>query len=299
VTVSSTSAKIELDRIAAAFSMLGILLLAYCYFPTLKRTALICWTNDDYSHGLILPAVALYILWDKKGKFLRILEKSSTSEPLFARLRGITLLVFGLILFFAGQAGSSLFIRWVSFFPCVLGFGYLVAEKNVINFLAPLFLLNFMAKPLPDSLIPKLFGPFQVFAAKVSAWVLDALNVPVYLIGNIIEIPGMRLMVEEACSGMRSLMALLTVALIVVLLIEISHFAKIVIILSSILVALTLNVVRVASTGVLAYFVAPETATGFFHTFSGMIVFIIGLAILYSLGIFLNRFAWARPKAKQ
>ncbi len=101
--------------------------------------------------------------------------------------------------------------------------------------------------------------------------------------------PNMKLMVEEACSGMRSVMALLTLALIMIYFSSLNWLGKILLILSSLLLAIILNVFRVALTGVLAHFYDPEAATGFFHTFSGLIVFIVGLPVIFYLASFFSR----------
>jgi len=150
-------------------------------------------------------------------------------------------------------------------------------------------MLLLMAKPLPDSLVLRIFWPLQVLAARVSKEVLVILGVPTYIKGNVIEIPGMKLLVEEACSGMRSAMAMLTLAFIINYFVKINRFYQIVMVVFSLFVAVVLNVFRVATTGVLAHFYDPASATGFFHTFSGLIVFIIGLPLIYSFGALLEK----------
>lgn len=288
---------LESASVSYAVGLLCAVWFLVLYMPTLKEIASICWTDDDYSHGLILPFVALYILWDRRSYFRKnVLERQQAEfSTKSVSVYGALLLALGMLLFLIGSAANTLFIRWISFFPAASGFLYLLLGRHVANFLTPPLLLLYMAKPLPDSLVPKLFNPFQVEAAKISASVLDMLNVPVHLIGNIIEIPGMRLMVEEACSGMRSLMALLTVAIIVNALVNLSNTMKLAMVVLAVLIAVILNVVRVAMTGILAYFYDPDSATGFFHTFSGMVVFLIGLTLLYGIGTALSRCAWARP----
>jgi exosortase len=268
---------------------LPALLLFALFFPTLRDTAFICWEDEDYSHGLLLPFIAIYFVytnWDRIGpKFFDPTVRAGFS------LSGLLLLAAGMTIFLLGEIANLLYIRWFAFFPAAAGMLFLVfSPARAAPFIGPL-LLNFMAKPLPDSLVPKLFFPLQVMAAKVSARMLELLNVPVYLKGNIIEIPGMQLMVEEACSGLRSLMALLTVAFIVLYSIELPFIAKVVLVTSSVFIAIALNVVRVAATGVLAHFYDPKAATGFFHTFSGLVVFVIGLVVLFSFGVLLKRIA--------
>lgn len=273
--------------ILAALIPAGLLLALF--WSTLYETALICWHEEDYSHGVLLPFISGYFLytnWAQIKARLALPVRMNTFSDIGA---GVLVLALGMGMFLLGEVANLLFIRWLAFFIAASGTMFLVLGlKHSAPFLGPL-LLNFMAKPLPDSLVPKLFFPLQVMAARVSARVLELLNVPVYLKGNIIEIPGMQLMVEEACSGLRSLMALITVACIVLYSIELPLIAKLILLLSSVGIAILLNVVRVASTGVLAHFYDPKAATGFFHTFSGLVVFVIGLIILYYLGALLQR----------
>ena len=288
--MEESSAKLDPIDLALMGAAFGIVF--YLFYPTLKTIALICYNDDDYSHGLLLPVVAVYMIWDNRDKIISRFRKSGVlsgteQEPAENEYRLAApafLLLLGLVLFFIGEVSGISFTSWLAFFPCILSVIFLVFGRSTTLSLSPAVLLLFMAKPLPDSFVVRLFWPLQVFAAKVSAATLAALNVPVHLSGNIIEIPAMKLLVEEACSGMRSCMALLTLALIVVYFVEMSWLSRFAMIVVAIAVAVVLNVFRVALTGILAHFYDPEAATGFFHTFSGLIVFIVGLPILYYCG---------------
>ncbi|MFN8388671.1 MAG: exosortase/archaeosortase family protein [Bdellovibrionota bacterium] len=279
-----------------AFACVPLAVLFYLYFPTLREIAEICWNNEDYSHGILLPFISAYFIWNDWPLIRRRIEAAALDVPRLS-ISGLLLLIVGLLIFVLGEIGNLMFIRWLSLFPALIGTLFLILGTGAAKpFVAPL-LINFMAKPLPDSLIPKFFFPLQVLAARVSARTLEFFGVPVYLKGNIIEIPGMQLMVEEACSGLRSLMALLTVALIVIYSVELPIYAKLLLLFGSVFIAIFLNVVRVASTGLLAHFYDPRAATGFFHTFSGMVVFVLGLVILYAFGRLLHRLTGNREKS--
>lgn len=262
---------------------INLLIFLGLYYQTIKETALICWNNDDYSHGIILPLITIYLIKQN----LPLIKKEN--KPEIFSVAGLILLIIGLLILLVGSLTDLLYLRWISLFITLTGLIYLNLSKEVAKQIITPLLLIFMAKPLPDSLIPKLFFPLQVLAAKISYRVLDLLEVPVHLKGNIIEIPGMQLMVEEACSGMRSLIALLTVATIVVSSMELKLLQKLLILALSIIIAIVLNIFRVATTGLLAQFVSHSAASGFFHTFSGLIVFIIGLIILSSFANFLTK----------
>lgn len=276
------------QRHALLTGLLLVTAIGAVFARTLTEIALICWNEEDYSHGVLLPFIGLYFLYERRADLKRYLLTTDRSEAPFSGM-GALLLVVGLLIFYFGSVSNLSYIRWVSFFPTALGATFLFFGTAIAPYVTTPILLNFMAKPIPDSLVPKLFFPLQVLAAKISAFVLEVLNVPIYVAGNIIEIPHMTLMVEEACSGMRSVFALLTVAIIVLYAVQMSFFYKVLVFICALITAIALNVVRVAATGVLAHFYDPETARGFFHTFAGMVVFMVGLAILYVVGSFFSR----------
>ena len=287
---SSATRSSYLDRGLAGATFLLILAL---FFPTLREIALICWNDDDYSHGLLLPFVAAYMVWDQREiiseKLRRAQERPDAEKRETRWILPLLLLLGGLFLFFVGAASGISYASWFAFFPTTVAALYLIFGHTAGLILAPPVLLIFMAKPLPDSLVVRVFWPLQVFAAKVSARSLELFDVPVALTGNIIEIPAMKLLVEEACSGMRSVMALVTLSLIVIYFIELRAVSKFALVMISVCVAVVLNICRVAMTGFLAHFFDPATASGFFHTFSGLIVFIVALPILYFFGIVLTK----------
>ncbi len=278
---------------AYALVALPVGLLLFLYGETLFQIAAICWQDEDYSHGLLLPFITAYLIWERRRELTVLIEEQRSRR---LRISWVTfpLLAMGIVIYLIGEASGSLFASWFSLFPTLMAALLLLFGTTVGSALLLPVLLNFMAKPLPDSLVPRLFHPFQVIAARVSAKVLELLDVPVHLFGNIIEIPHMRLLVEEACSGMRSLMALLTVAFILAYLVPRRRAGTVVLIICSIVVALGLNIFRVAATGILAHFYDPKAATGFFHSFSGLIVFILGLIILFLFGKVLDRFQWSQ-----
>lgn len=268
------------------FAMPAVAVLAVMYGPTIRETAEICWTTEDYSHGLLLPWMSLYFIWSDLPK----IREHFTTAPRNFSWSGLLLLAAGMGLFLLGALASLHFLKWLAFFPSLLGVLFLFFSRQAVTPLVIPIVLNFMAKPLPDAMVPKLFFPLQVLAARVSASVLELLDVPVYLRGNVIEIPGMQLMVEEACSGLRSMMALITVALVVLYTVPLRWYGQLLLLTLSVGVAILLNVVRVASTGLLAHSVDPAAASGFFHTFSGLVTFVLGLGILFSLAKLLARY---------
>ena len=281
--------KNNLSLLDIILALVIFIFLSIIYFEPLKSIAIICWNDDDYSHGLILPLVMLYMWWDRRAEILERISKAASFNTIWENIVFYLLFLVGILILALSFASNLSFFSWVSFFPLVSGLvGLCLGRSFFYDFIGP-FLLLFMAKPLPDSVVVRLFWPLQVLAAKIGAYTLKLLQVPVYLSGNIIEIPSMKLMVEEACSGMRSVMALLTLSFIMIYFSALNFYGKIILVASSLLLAVTLNVFRVSMTGVLAHFYDPDAATGFFHEFSGLLVFLVGLPFLFSASTFLSK----------
>ncbi|HMO17127.1 MAG TPA: exosortase/archaeosortase family protein [Oligoflexia bacterium] len=271
-----------------------LVLIISIFYPALSEIALICWENEDYSHGLLLPLISAYIWWDQREMISDRLKTaySGNNTKEFKILTPIILLFSGSFLLLLGLSSQLSYLSWIAFFPVVISVFWLIFGTTASRIFFGPFLLMIMAKPLPDSVVVRIFWPLQVLGAKVGARTLEILQVPVYLSGNIIEIPGMRLMVEEACSGMRSVMALMTLSLVMIFFIPLNFMGKITLILFGLLLALALNIFRVALTGVLAHFYSPQAATGFFHTFSGLIVFIVGLPLIFFIASKLSQISF-------
>ncbi len=165
--MSSQSESRGLSPTTILTALLPTAMLFYLFYPTLRDTAIICWENEDYSHGTLLPFIGAYFIYTNWASVrARLFDSGRT--PSFSIL-GFLLLIAGMGILFLGEIANLLYIRWFGFFPAALGLMFLLlSTRRSLPFVGPL-LLNFMAKPLPDSLVPKLFFPLQVMAAKASA----------------------------------------------------------------------------------------------------------------------------------
>jgi exosortase len=274
--------------LGAALLLVAVVWLGVLFYPAVVGTFQLCWDNPDYSHGLLLPVASLYILYDRWPQIRRL--ASSTPKASTIRLiLGVLVLLSGLGLGTISLRADLLFGQWVSLFVTLAGVCILALSAELRRLVIGPLLLIYMARPIPEAVIPKLFGPLQTISAKASEVSLDILGVPVFSRGNVIELPGLQLMVEEACSGLRSTMALVTTALIVLSIIPMSLMRKVVLVVASVVIAVVLNIFRVVITGLLAHFYDPASATGFFHEFTGMIVFVLGLGFVYGFARLMER----------
>jgi exosortase len=182
-----------------------------------------------------------------------------------------------------GQMGAELFLArfsllllLASLIVLFLGWNYLRALFFPIAFLLLMI-------PIPAILFNQITFPLQLLASKVAAAVLPLLGVPILREGNVINLPAMTLEVAEACSGIRSLMSLVTLAIIYGYLMEKRIALRVVLALASVPIAVAANSVRIIGTGLLVQYWDPDKAEGYFHASWGWIIFVISLVMLYGL----------------
>jgi exosortase len=231
------------------------------------------WSNPEAGHGLLLAPVALYLAW-KTG----VRPNARGNLAL-----GIALLVVGVLIRYASGLASELFTMKASMLIAAAG---LVSARwgarQLLVWWLPVCLLV-LAIPLPELILNAIALPLQFKASSIGAALLRARDIPVLLSGNVIRVPGHELFVAEACSGLRSLTALISIAVLaggVGLRLPLSRVALVAV---AIPVAVVINGVRIFMTGFLVLFVGPEFADGFMHTTEGWAMFVISLSILGSI----------------
>jgi exosortase len=234
------------------------------------------WASDDnYSHGFVVVPLALWFAWERRDALGR--------APLQPSWFGLIITAAGLGLLAVGVLGAELFLTRFSLIVVLAGLVLFLGGPAPLRVLAfPLAFLLLMI-PIPAILFNKIAFPLQLLASRAGAATLDMAGVPVLREGNILVLATTKLEVVEACSGIRSLVTLLTLA-IVLGQFSLGHaWSRIGLILAAIPVAIAANAARVAGTGLAAHFWSPEAAEGFFHAFSGWAMF--GVAFAALLGV--------------
>jgi exosortase len=248
-------------------------LLCVLYYRVAVKLVYDWYTIPDYSHGFLVPFFAAFLIWDKR--------KILSATPIRQTWSGLVLVVFSIAVLILGVYGVELFTARMSFVMLLAGliltfFGW--AMLRALQF--PLLVL-ILAIPFPAIVFNQITFPLQLFASRVASEILPLLGVPVLLDGNIIELPVMKLEVAEACSGIRSLMSLFTLAVFYGYFLERSTARRVILALASIPIAVTANVFRIVGTGLCVQYWDPDKALGFFHEFSGWVMFVISLGCLY------------------
>jgi exosortase len=243
----------------------------------------------DYSHGILIPFFVAFLIWDQRRALL--------STPLKPSWFGLPLVAFGLFILLVGVFGADLFLSRVSFLLLAAGITWTLLGRPMLVQSKFIFFVMFLAIPLPAVLLNHITFPLQLFASQVAAWVLPIFQVPVLQDGNIIRLPAMPLEVAEACSGIRSLMSLFTVAVIFGYFVERGTLRRTLLALASIPIAVAANVARIVGTGLCVQYWDPVKALGFFHEFSGWLMFLVSMSCLYVIHSLLSRLAPERRLA--
>ncbi len=241
----------------------------------------------DFSHGFLIPFFALFLIWDRR----EILRQTHIA-PAWA---GLTLVAFSLFVLLVGVFGADLFLSRISFVLLSAGLIWTMAGSRMLSETKFILLVLLLAIPLPTLIFNQITFPLQLLASQMASALLPLAGVPVLREGNVIQLPAMQLEVAEACSGIRSLLSLFTVAVIYGYFLEHTTWRRVVLALASVPIAIAANVIRIFGTGLCVQYWNPDKAVGFFHEFSGWLMFLVSLGSLYLVHTAMNL---ARPEPK-
>jgi exosortase len=286
--------------------------LAFVYFAVLMKLSRDWWMDENYSHGLLVPFIIGFIVWQERKRFT---EQQRTS----ALWIGAVCVSFALLALWAGTAGAELFVQRASLLLMLAGIVIYFFGFRIIQVVAVPMLLLALAIPIPQIIFNKIAFPLQLFASKCAVAAMSFFEIPVLRQGNVIELMPLgakepkRLAVVEACSGIRSLMTLVTLAVVYAYFTrprdpQISSDAtdatpksqskffatfgfwrSVILIVSAVPIAILTNAARVSGTGVLAHYYGTKVADGFFHSFSGWVIYLVAAALLFATGWALDK----------
>jgi exosortase len=243
-------------------------------------------TDDNYSHGFLIVPLAGYLAWERREQLRRL--------PLAPRSWGLLIVGGSLAVLLAGLLGAELFLSRIALIGTLAGgILFVLGWQHLKVLLFPLGILLLMI-PIPAIIFNQIVFPLQLLASRVGEVSLSAAGVPVLREGNVIILANTSLEVAEACSGIRSLVSLLTLGIVYGYFVDRRPGIRTAIALSSIPVAILANGLRVAGTGFAAHFFGPAAAQGFFHTFSGWLVFGFAFVLLFAV---VRTLQWLFPSA--
>lgn len=258
-------------------SLVLIILVGWLYGPILARLAQQWWSDPNFSHGFFVPIFSVFVLWQDRER-LRAFPQSPSNW-------GLPLMVVAAVMLILGVFGAENFMARVSLIVLLAGLVvFFLGWETLRATLFPLLFLILMI-PIPAIILKPVTFDLQILASKLAAWSLPLCGVPVYREGNIINLPAMPLEVAEACSGIRSLLSLTTLAIIYGYLVEKRIRIRVALALASVPIAVAANGFRIMGTGLLVQYWNPDKAQGFFHEFSGLVIFVVALLMLFALHI--------------
>ncbi len=274
----------DLQRIGpvGAFTvMVYAVLLAGIYYSTFTWLAEKDWAREDYSASMLIPLVALYLIWEKRGVLSRIPSQGSWV--------GILVIVAGFVLFWLGELGGEYFSIYYSSWLLLVGLCLLHLGWRKLKVIAfPIVLLLAMF-PLPHFIHGKVSFQLKLVSSHLGVKMMQWLGMTAYREGNVIDLGFTQLQVVDACSGLRYLIPLIILGLIIAYYYKDVWWKRGLLVLSTIPIAVLVNSLRIASVGVLYPVWGPKVAEGFFHDFSGWFIFMLTVG-------FLMLFMWVLKK---
>src|SRR6185437_6250714 len=250
----------------------GALFIA-CFAPVMLNLGQAWFSIPDAAHGMLIAPVAVWLAW-RSGLL-------PDARP--ARLAGSILVAVAVLADLVGRVAGIITLPRIALIIAVVGLILWYAGwRQLVAWWLPVVLLA-LTIPLPESMIATLTQPLQGVAAKLGASMLSARHIPVLLSGNVILLPGHTLFVSEACSGLRSLTALLSMSILVGALFLRYPLSRVLMVAMAVLLAIVVNGIRIFMTGFLVFFVDPKLGEGFMHLTEGYLLFLVSLLILAGL----------------
>lgn len=234
------------------------------------------WRDDgNYSHGFLIVPIALYLAWERRYRFF-----ATEQQPAAA---GLVVVLGSILVLITGILGSELFLTRISIIGTLAGAVLFLFGWRRLRVLAfPLAFLILMI-PLPALIFNQIAFPLQLLASRAGEMTLQAAEIPVLREGNVLVLANTSLEVAEACSGIRSLISLLTLGIVFGYFTDPRGWVRTLIALSTVPIAILANGARVAGTGIAAHKFGAQAAEGFFHEFSGMVLFAVAFLMMLAV----------------
>lgn len=265
--------------------------LAVLYVPSFLDASRTLWPREEHGHGPIVLAISLWLLWQKRNSFVPAISKGA---PVVG---GLTLF-FGLLLYVVGRSQDVDIFEIGSLIPVVAGLALVLRGGSALRALVfPLVFLLFLV-PLPGIFLQVLTLSLKSNVSAVVEQFLHWAGYPIAREGVVLTIGQYQLLVADACSGLNSLISLSAMALLYVYLMgSRSWWRNAVLIASALPIAIAVNIVRVIALVLITYYFGDEAGQGFVHEWAGLLLFILGLTLLFLVDKILRLFGRVRPTA--
>ena len=277
---------------------LAIALLGYVFFDSLAYLFSLWIGSEDYSHGLFVPLISLFLIWQARHRIAAAGIENSWW--------GLSMTTAGLLLYMVGEFATLYVMQHVSLWMVIVGL--VISIIGVRGARAIAFPLSYLLTsiPLPTFLYASLSSQLQLWSSALGVGFLQLVSVTAFRDGNVIDLGPVQLQVVEACSGIRYLLPLISLALLCAYLFKDRMWKRALLVLSSVPISILVNGFRIGMIGVLIEWYGQGAAEGFYHLFEGWVLFMASLGLLIlemwvlarigtrgDRSSFLNRFSWS------
>lgn len=273
----------SLPNFSIAFGVILTLGVIILYWPILTNLVEQLATDEDFSYGLLLPFVSAYLIYLKWPEIRR-----GPWQPSWA---GLAVMVLASGLYLAGKLSAQFYTTRVSFIIFIAGILLLTGGWKILRLLVFPLLLLILMLPLPSLITGTLTLPLQLTSSKLAAIFLRTLGYPLLLQGNVLDLGTTQLQVVAACSGLRYILSLLALGIIYCYFFQRRLWKGALLLISLVPAAILANATRIATMGIY-----PVLQTGFWHEFTGWLIFIFCFACLGLLNWGLNYLEPQTPK---
>lgn len=230
------------------------------------------FAREEYSHGVLIPVIAAFLIWQRKSKLQQARFTGSWT--------GVGIVVLGGLLKVIGDLGTFYVLQQYALLITVYGLVLALTGWQVFKLLwVPLLILLFMI-PLPEFLLQSFSAQLQLISSQLGVLVIRAFDISVYVEGNVIDLGGYKLQVAEACDGLRYLFPLMTLGFLMAYFFKVATWKRVLLFLSSIPVTILMNSFRIGMIGVMVEHYGISMAEGFLHEFQGWAVFMASAVLL-------------------
>jgi exosortase len=282
--------------VSRALGLLLALSIGWLYAGVASGLAAEWASSADASYGIVLASVALLVAWRRRAALAEAIDPAAAAAP------GAAIMLLGFTVYLAGHFGADLFLTRISLPLVIVGALWFLAGWRALTTMAAPLLFFTIAIPLPTLIASAVTMPLQLTASRVAEASLTTMGVPVFRDGNVLELPSAALEVAEACSGLRSIISLAAISVLLAWT-EPSRPRRIAIVAISLPLAIVMNGLRIAATGLACEAWGPRAASGSWHTFTGWITFVVSVFLLMQLQRLMARglspsAAWAPKEAR-
>lgn len=279
----------SLSRRALAWFVILAALILLVYASVIRDLLVQLWSDPDYGHGLFVPLFSSYVLWHERRGWTKVEIKSNNF--------GFVVMLIAVSLLLLGSLAAELFTSRVSLLVLIAGMILFLAGWQILRIVSfPLGYLISMI-PIPAIIYNQITFPLQLIASRLASSLLEVFHVPVLRDGNILVLGNYSLEVVEACSGIRSLVTLMALAVAYGYLVSPRPWVRYLLAAVMVPIAIFTNALRIVLAGVFAHRFGSVAAEGFLHEFSGWGIFVIALILMIGIDRVLRRVGKLRDKA--